>query len=82
MKLQEELDELLEDVLGRAGQALMKGSEVGPGDSVSARGWSCFEPAWMWYDQRPPWCVPTSLLRKCGQLQKMLTWLKNCGLHP
>ena len=36
VKLQEELDELLEDLLGRPGQALMKGSEVGPSDSVSS----------------------------------------------
>ena len=38
VKLQKELDELLEDELGRLGQALRKGSEVGPGDSISARG--------------------------------------------
>ena len=38
VELQEELDELIEDELGRPGQALRKGSEVGPGDSVSARG--------------------------------------------
>ena len=36
VKLQEELDELLEDVLRRPREAVMKGSEVGPGDSVSA----------------------------------------------
>ena len=36
VKLKEELDELLEDELGRLGQALRKGSEVGLGDFVSA----------------------------------------------
>ena len=59
VKLQEELDELLEGELGRPGQALLKGSEVGPGDFVSARGCHCFE-------QRQPRCMPSSLLRQYG----------------
>ena len=67
VKLPEELNELLEDELGRPGQALMKGFEVGPGDSVSARGWHCSEQAWLWSEQRRPRCVPSSLLRQYGQ---------------
>ena len=82
MELQEELDELLEDELGRPGQVLRKGSKVGLGDFVSTRGWHCSKQAWLWYKKRRPWRVPSSLLRQYGQPQKMLTWLKNGGLHP
>ena len=63
VKLQEELDELLEDELGRLGQAPRKGSEVGLGDFISAQGWRCSERAWMWSEQQRPRCVPFSLLR-------------------
>ena len=66
VKLQEELDELLEDELGRPGQALMKGSKVGPSDFVSAQGWRCSKQAWLWSEQRRPRCVPSSLLRQYG----------------
>ena len=51
LKLQEELDEILEDELGKPRQAPRKGSEVGPSDSISAQGWRCSERAWLWSKQ-------------------------------
>ena len=65
MKMQEELE--------RPGQAPRKGSKVGPGDFVFARRWHCSEQAWLWFEQQRPRCVPSSLLKLYGQLQKMLT---------
>ena len=43
VKMQRELNKLLEDELGRPGHSLMKGSEVGPSDFASAQGWRCSE---------------------------------------
>ena len=52
VKLQEELDKLLEDELGRPGHSLMNGSEVGPSYFVSAQGWRCSERACLWSEQQ------------------------------
>ena len=70
VKLQEELDEVLEDEMGRPGQALMKGSRVGLGESISARGWHCSERARLWSEQRRPWCMPSSLLGSMGSRKR------------
>ena len=62
---------LLEDERKRLGQALVERSEVGPGDSESARGWRGSVRARRWSERWQPLCVSSSQLRLYGQPQKM-----------